>query len=156
MPSSERLLNEIIALRRTPPTTTTSPTLHIRSWHSIEDSLRPSAFLNICTEKLNKSTKGAGPLALPPKVLRRAPAGRTFVISHFGISPAQSRAKTCLKALAQPSLLSRTDTTVSLSIRLGTSGSLSINCLSTENPTPVPHSKINIASSKALTSSTAR
>ena len=32
--------------------------------------------------KLNKSTKGAGPLALPPKVLSLAPAGRIRETSH--------------------------------------------------------------------------
>ena len=38
----------------------------------------------------------------------------------------------------------------------GTSGSLLTYCRSTEKPTPVPHSKMNIASSKDLTSSTGR
>ena len=77
---------------RTPPTTTICPMKHIKSWHSIEVSLRPCAFLNVLTEKLNNSTRGPGPLALPPNVLSLAPAGRTRVTSHLGISPAHSNA----------------------------------------------------------------
>ena len=125
--SSDKLLNEIMALRRTPPTTTISPTLHMRSWHSIDESLRPCASLKVLTAKLNRSIRGAGPDALPPKVFNRAPAGRTFSTFHLGISPAQRSARTCLKALDQPSLLSLTMTIVSLSKSVGISGSFSMH-----------------------------
>jgi len=58
------------------------------------DSLRPCAPLNVVTAKLNRSTNGAGPLALPPKIFSLAPAGRTLETSHLGISPAHRRART--------------------------------------------------------------
>ena len=90
--SSERFDKLIIADRRTPPTTTISPILHMMSCASIEDSLRPLASLKVCTVKLNRSTRGAGPEARPPKVFSLAPAGRTLDVSHLGISPEYSRA----------------------------------------------------------------
>ena len=36
-------------------------------------------------QNLNKSSKGAGPDALPPNVFNLAPAGRTSDTSHLGI-----------------------------------------------------------------------
>ena len=103
---------------------------------------------------LNNSSKGSGPLALPPKVFSFAPAGRTFDKFHLGISPEYNKAISCRKLLAQPSLLSDTDIVVSDSnIFSGISGSFCIYFCSTEKPTPVPQSKIYIASSKALGSS---
>ena len=113
--SSDRLDRLIIALRRTPPTTTISPILHIRLWHSYDDSLRPFATLKVSIVKLNKSTSGAGPLARPPNVFRRAPAGRTLLTSQVGISPAYNIEISRRYAFAQPSLLSRTTIVVSLS-----------------------------------------
>src|SRR5690606_18754161 len=85
--SSERLEREIIAERRTPPTTTISPILQRMSWHSRELSLRPTAPLNLLMTNLNKSSRGPGPEALPPNVLSLAPAGRTLETSHLGTSP---------------------------------------------------------------------
>ena len=145
-----------MALRLTPPLTTISPTLHIISWHSKLDNLRFCAPLNVAIQKLNRSIKGAGPEALPPNVFSLAPAGLTSETSHLGTSPAHRSANTCLNALAQPSLLSLTIIVVSLSNMVGTSGNLDMYCRSTLNPTPVPHSSINIASSKLLGSSTGR
>ena len=146
-----------MAERRTPPTTTTSPILHIRSWHSSVCKRRPFAFLNMLTAKLNKSTNGSGPDARPPNVFKRAPAGRTLDTSHFGISPAYRCANNKRKDLAQPSLLSCTAITWSESNNFsGTSGNCDTYLFSTENPTPVPQSKINMASSNALTSSTGK
>ena len=37
---------------------------------------------------VNKSSKGAGPLALPPNVLSLAPCGRILLTSNCGICPA--------------------------------------------------------------------
>ena len=54
----------------------------------ILDNLRPAAFLNILQVKLKRSSKGSGPLALPPKVFSLAPAGRSLDISHLGSIPA--------------------------------------------------------------------
>ena len=85
--SSDRFESEIIAERRTPPTTTTSPILHIISWHSIDVSFRPFAPLNTFTTKWNNSSSGAGPEERPPNVFRTVPAGRSFDRSHFGNSP---------------------------------------------------------------------
>src|SRR5210317_973537 len=103
MRSSDRLDKLIIALRRTPPTTTTSPILHIMSWHSILFSLRPAAPLNLATTNLNKSFNGSGPEARPPKVLSLAPAGRILDKSHLGTSPTYSRLISLRSPLAQPS-----------------------------------------------------
>ena len=47
-------------------------------------NVRPAAFLNVSTVKLNKSTNGSGPEDLPPKVLSLAPAARTLDTSHAG------------------------------------------------------------------------
>ena len=89
------------------------------------DSLRPCASLNLATTKLNSSIKGAGPEARPPNVLSLAPAGRTFDISHVGISPAYSIAINLRSPLAQPSLLSCTTIMSWLRNNVsGTSGSL--------------------------------
>ena len=52
------------------------------------------AALKVDTAKLNSSTSGAGPDALPPNVLSLAPAGRTRETSHLGISPAHRSART--------------------------------------------------------------
>ena len=107
--------------------------------------------------KLNRSTKGAGPDARPPKVLSLAPAGRTLDTSHLGISPAYSILIRRRYAFAQPSLLSCTTIVESLSnSSSGTSGRLLMYWRSQENPTPVPHNRMNIASSKALGSSMTR
>ena len=155
--SSSKSDNEIIAERRTPPTTTTSPILHIKSWHSNECSLRPLAFLNVATVNSNRSTNGCGPEALPPNVLSRAPAGLTLLTSHFGISPAQRFARSRRNDFAHPSLESCTAMVCSESNSFsGTSGSWLMYLDSTENPTPVPQSKMNMASSKDLGSSTGR
>ena len=154
MRSSLKSDREIIADRRTPPTTTTSPTLHRISCASSEVSFRPVAPRNFATTYLNKSTSGSGPDALPPKVLSLAPAGRTPETSHLGTSPAYSKARTCRKALAHPSLESLTLMTVPLLYKsTGISGNLDTYFCSTLKPTPVPHNKIYIASSKALGSS---
>jgi len=60
----------------------------------MEESLRPTAPLNFSIVNLKRSSRGPGPEALPPKVLRIAPDGLTLVTSHLGISPDQRRAKT--------------------------------------------------------------
>src|SRR5579863_6532100 len=89
--SSDRLDSEIMALRRTPPQTTTSATMHIKSWHSNELSLRPAAFWKRVTVNLKRRSRGSGPLARPPKVFRIEPLGRTADRSHVGISPPYSK-----------------------------------------------------------------
>jgi len=53
------------------------------SWHSMLDNLRPCADLNVLVTKLNRSTRGAGPEALPPNVFSLAPAGRTWEPHHY-------------------------------------------------------------------------
>ena len=78
------------------------------SWDSRDVSLRPEASLNLATTYLNNSTRGSGPLARPPKVLSRVPAGLTADTSHLGTSPAHRRARTCRRAFAHPSLESLT------------------------------------------------
>ncbi|MDA8565885.1 hypothetical protein N9K99_06865 [Schleiferiaceae bacterium] len=77
-------------------------------------SLRPAAFWNISTQKLNRSIKGSGPEARPPKVFSLAPAGRTLLMSHSGILPAYSIAISSRNADAQPILLSLTTITLSV------------------------------------------
>ena len=57
------------------------------SWHSTDFSFLPFAFLNTSTVNLNKSSKGSGPDARPPKVLRGVPAGLTFDTFHVGTNP---------------------------------------------------------------------
>ena len=44
------------------------------------------AFWNISTQKLNRSTKGSGPEARPPKVFSLAPAGRTLLTCPTAVS----------------------------------------------------------------------
>ena len=125
---------------RTPPTTTTSAVLHTMSWHSRLFSLRPAAALNTLTVKLNKASRGSGPLDLPPNVLSGAPFSLILDKSHCGICPAYNRLMSSLNALAHPFLLSATLMTVSVSSKLSpTSGSLLTDCRSTLKPTPVPH-----------------
>ena len=68
----------------TPPTTTTSAILQQISWASNDVSLRPPAPLNIFTQKWNKSSKGSGPDARPPKVFNGAPAGLILARFHLG------------------------------------------------------------------------
>ena len=138
------------AERLTPPTTTISATLQTKSCASRSVSLRPAAFLNIATVNSNRDTRGAGPEALPPNVLSLAPAGRTLLTSHEGTSPAQSIASSCLKLLAQPTLLS--GTTITLSVvwnSSATTGSFSTSSRSQLNPTPVPQSRMYMHSSNA-------
>ena len=104
---------------------------------------------------MKSSTRGAGPEARPPKVLSLAPAGRTLDTSHCGIRPAYRSLIIQRKAFAQPSLLSATIVVVSLgSKEEGTVGSLETYCRSTENPTPVPQRRMNIALSKSVGFST--
>ncbi len=123
----------------------------------MELSFLPLACLNLKIVNSNNSFNGSGPLALPPKVFNLAPAGRIFLRSYFGTSPEYNNAISCLRAFAQPSLLSDTTIVVSLSkIFSGISGSLSIYLCSTLNPTPVPHNRIYIASSKLFGSSIGR
>src|SRR5208282_3818555 len=112
MRSSDRLDREIIADRRTPPTTTMSPTLHIKSWHSMLVSFLPVAARNVATVNLNRSSSGAGPEERPPKVLRGAPAGRSWERSQEGTIPLYRSAISSLNALDQPILLSSTWITV--------------------------------------------
>ena len=139
---------EIIADLRTPPTTTTSPILHIMSWHSIGFRFLPVAFLNLEIVKSNKLISGCGPDDLPPIVLSLAPAGLTFETSIAGICPDQSKASNSRYAFAQPCFESSTVImVVDFSSDSGTAGSLLIYLYSTENPTPVPHIKIYIVSS---------
>ena len=102
------LLKLIKADLRTPPTTTMSAILHTRSWHSRDVNFLPAATLNRSTVKLNRSAKGSGPEARPPKVFSLAPAGRTLVKSHLGTLPAYRRLISSLNAEAQPILLSDT------------------------------------------------
>src|SRR5271157_6553669 len=87
MRSSDKLERESMAERRTPPTTTTSPIMHIMSWHSIEFSLRPAAFLKSSTVKRKRRSSGSGPDARPPIVFNNAPFGRIALKSHEGMSP---------------------------------------------------------------------
>ena len=84
---SDRLDKDIRADLRTPPTTTTSPVLQTISWHSIEESFLPLAPLNLRIVKSNKSTRGWGPLALPPNVLSLVPTGLTFDMLILGTLP---------------------------------------------------------------------
>jgi hypothetical protein len=83
------------------------------SWHSIEVNLRPAALLNDATVKLNRDPNGSGPDALPPNVLRVAPAGRILDKSQQGTCPTYNIPTNSLKALAHPSLLSATIIVVS-------------------------------------------
>ena len=102
----------------------------------------------------NRSTKGAGPDALPPNTPNLAPAGRILDTSQFNTCPAYRELINLRNAFAHPSLLSATTMVSSTSNKvLGISGNLLIYCLSTEKPTPVPHNNIYIASSKAFGSS---
>ena len=82
---SSRSDKEIIADLRTPPTTTTSAILHIKSCASSGVNFRPADCLTIATENLNRRSNGSGPDARPPNVFKRAPAGRTPDISQDGI-----------------------------------------------------------------------
>ena len=153
--SSPKLDKDISAERLTPPTTTTSPILHIISWHSIGYNLLPDAFLNTLMQKWYKSTRGWGPDALPPNVFNLAPDGLTCVTSKDGTCPTYNMAISSRNALAQPGLLSPTVITVVLFSKCSlTTGNLSTFSLSTENPTPVPHIRIYIHSSKLLGLST--
>ena len=70
---------------RTPPTTTISAILHTMSFASTDLSLSPAAFRKVFIVNLNNSSRGSGPEALPPNVLRGVPAGLTFDKSHLGI-----------------------------------------------------------------------
>ena len=63
---------------------------------------------------VNKSSKGAGPLARPPKVLSLAPCGLTLLTSSFGICPAYNKDKSSLYAFAHPIYESATLMTVSV------------------------------------------
>ena len=144
------------ALRLTPPTTTTSATLQHRSCTSIEDNFRPTAPLNRSTQNSNSSANGSGPLALPPNVTSLAPAGRISLRSHLGICPVNNSPRSSLKLLHQPSLESSTCSTVFVLYNSsGTGGNSCTNCLSTEKPTPVPHSKQCISSGNLNTRSMA-
>ena len=93
---------------RTPPTTTTSPILHIMSWHWRLVNFSPEASLNLATTKLNRSTNGAGPLARPPNVFNFAPAGLTRLTSHKGMTPLYKEVINVRNEYAQPSLESAT------------------------------------------------
>ena len=149
------LEREIIAERRTPPTTTTSPILHIMSWHSIGFRLRPREPLNTLIVKSKRFTNGCGPEERPPIVLSLAPAGRSFVTSIVGICPDHSNARSSRYAFAHPAFESSTVITVDVFSKVsGTEGSLLIYLYSTENPTPVPHIRMYIVSSKDLGEST--
>ena len=131
--------------------------MHIKSWHSIDDNFLPFAFWKISTEKLNRLSNGRGPDDLPPNVFNLSPAGRTLDISHLGICPANNICINSLYAFAQPILESATTMVVSVSNNSsGTSGNFSTSLRSTENPTPVPHIKINKHSSNAFVLFTAR
>ena len=146
---------EIIADLLTPPTTTISPILHIMSWHSIGFKFLPTAFLKTLIVKSNRFTSGCGPDDLPPIVLSLAPAGLSLLMSIVGICPDQSNASSSLYAFAHPVLESSTVITVDdFSNDSGTDGSLFIYLYSTENPTPVPHIRIYIASSNVFGLST--
>lgn len=70
---------------RTPPTTTISATLHTRSCASRGVSLRPRAALNRLTANRKRASRGSGPEARPPKVLRRVPLERSWLVSQRGI-----------------------------------------------------------------------
>ena len=125
------------------------------SWHSIGNSLRPAAPLNLSITNWNSSSRGAGPEARPPNVLSLSPAGRTSEVSHWGTCPAYRSEMSSRRDLAHPGLLSPTLITVSvLCMSSLTTGNLSMQCRSTEKPTPVPHIKMYIVSSNALGLST--
>ena len=81
---------------------------------SIGLSFLPTAVQNEATVKLNKSTKGAGPDARPPKVFNGAPAGLILLTSHFGMWPPYSKDISSLKALAHPNFESATTMVVSV------------------------------------------
>jgi len=140
MRPSDRLESDIMAERLTPPLTTMSATMHIRSWHSRDVSLRPAAFLKSWTANLNSRSSGSGPDARPPNVLRGEPAGRRALRSHFGTRPPYRRAMSWRNAVAQPILESLTLMTVGSSKKLSAmTGSFPTYCRSTENPRPTPH-----------------
>ena len=115
MRSSDKFDKLINADLRTPPTTTTSAILHTTSCASIEDSLRPAAFLKTLTVKFMRDSSGSGPLARPPNVLRGAPAGLTFDKSQRGICPTYNIPISSFSAFAQPNLESATVIVVSVS-----------------------------------------
>ncbi len=71
----------------TPPTTTTSPTLQMMSWHSSGDSFLPADNLKVDTVNSKRLRNGSGPEDRPPNVLRRAPAGRSLEVSQVGTCP---------------------------------------------------------------------
>ena len=98
----------------------------------------------------NSSTSGSARDALAPKVSKRAPAGLTLDTSHVGILPAYSSDINSLYAVAQPSLLSSTIILQTPDVSVGILGKLFTYFCSTENPTPVPHSRMNRTSSKHL------
>ena len=106
--SSDRLLREMRALRRTPPTTTMSAILQTKSWHSNEVSFRPLAPLMTSIENRNNCSSGSGPEARPPKVLSLAPLGRILSKFHRGICPLKSNDNSSLNPVAHPILESRT------------------------------------------------
>ena len=117
----------------------------------------PVAPLNFSIVNLNKLTRGSAPDALPPITFSLAPAGLTLDTSHVGIIPEYNKATNSLYAFAHPVLLSSTVITTSDSCMFSLMiGSLSTFSLSTENPTPVPHIRMYIASSNDLGLSTGR
>ena len=118
---------------------------------SIGLSFLPTATLNVSTVKLNKSTKGAGPDARPPKVFNGAPASLTLDTSHFGMWPPYSKDISSLKDLAHPNLESATTIVVSVSYNSsGIVGSFFTYSSSTENHTPVPFMRTYSISSNDL------
>ena len=110
----------------------------------------PLAPLNFSIVKSNKFTNGCGPLALPPNVFNRCPAGRILFTFILGILFVYRYDIKSLNALAHPSLESATEMTSSVCSNSlsGMVGSLSTYCLSTEKPTPVPFINMYSTSSK--------
>lgn len=153
---SDRSLMLMSALRRTPPTTTISPILHMMSWASMGRSFLPAACCSFWAVNSKRSTSALGPLLRPPNVLRRAPFGRSSVTSYVGSCPLQSSARYSLYAFAQPSLESVTLTMVFVLWKVSAiSGSFWMCFCSMLNPTPVPCMRMSRVSSNALMLSTA-
>ena len=93
----------------------------------MEFSFLPAAPLNTLVMLCSVSANGSPPDALPPKVLSGAPAGRTLEMSTLGTLPLYSRRTYSSRAVAQPSLESRTTTVESVSWNSSaTSGSLAM------------------------------